>query len=201
MGLNEKIPNQLLNLSFMTTEEILGKGGLSAVLRYAGLDKFIGNYPPPDFEMVYPLSDMTRFFTSTLGLFGERGARPILFRGGKKAFDLILEFFPDLVRLDKTKSPEKKFEEFVTLYGNAIEAWKYIYGDVFTFYECPEGATLEISPCFWCQGIKTEKPFCHPQVGFSHSFLQWVVGGEVKVEETKCTATGDPMCRFVMYRP
>ncbi len=96
MGLNEKIPNQLLNLTFMTTEEILGKGGLTAVLRYAGLDKFIGNYPPPDFEMVYPLSDMTRFFTSTLGLFGERGARPILFRGGKKAFDLILEFFPDL---------------------------------------------------------------------------------------------------------
>jgi predicted hydrocarbon binding protein len=31
--------------------------------------------------------------------------------------------------------------------------------------------------------------------------LQWVVGGEVKVEETHCIAAGDPVCRFIMHKP
>jgi predicted hydrocarbon binding protein len=201
MGLNEKVPNQLLHLTFMTTKEIIGNDGLNTLLRYSKLDKFIDNFPPPDFEMVYPIGEFIQFITGTIEIFGERGARPILFRGGKRAFDLSLEFFPDMHRIDKTKTVERKFEEFVSLYKNAVEASKYIYGDVFTFTEVPEGAALEIGPCFWCLGLKTEKPICHAQVGFQHGFLSWVVGGEVKVEETHCIATGDPVCRFIMHRP
>jgi predicted hydrocarbon binding protein len=201
MGLNEKVPNQLLHLTFMTTKEIIGNDGLNTLLRYSKLDKFIDNFPPPDFEMVYPIGEFIQFITGTIEIFGERGARPILFRGGKRAFDLSLEFFPDMHRIDKTKTVERKFEEFVSLYKNAVEASKYIYGDVFTFTEVPEGAALEIGPCFWCLGLKTEKPICHAQVGFEHGFLQYVMGGEVKVEETHCIATGDPVCRFIMHRP
>jgi predicted hydrocarbon binding protein len=201
MGLNEKVPNQLLHLTFMTTEEIIGKDGLNTLLRYAKLDKFIDNFPPPDFEMVYPIGDFIQFVTGTIDIFGERGARPILFHGGKQAFKISLDLFPDMHKIDKTKTVEKKFEQFVSLYKTAVEASKYIYGDVFTFSETPEGAVLEIGPCFWCLGLKTEKPICHAQLGFQHGFLQWVVGGEVKVEETHCIAAGDPVCRFVMHKP
>jgi predicted hydrocarbon binding protein len=201
MGLNEKIPNQLLHLTFMTTKEIIGKDGLNTLLRYSKLDKFIDNFPPPDFEMVYPIGEFIQFVTGTIDIFGERGARPILFHGGKRAFELSLEFFPEMHRIDKTKTVDRKFEEFVSLYKNAVEASKYIYGDVFTFTEVPEGAALEIGPCFWCLGLKTEKPICHAQVGFQHGFLSWVVGGEVKIEETHCIAAGDPVCRFIMHRP
>ena len=201
MALNEKVPNQLIHLALKSCEEIIGKDGLTALLRYAKLDTFIDSYPPPDLEMTYPIGDFIKFVTSTIDIFGERGARPLLFRGGKKGFEISLEFFPEMHRIDKTKSIEGKFEEFVSLYRNAVEASKYIYGDVFTFYESPQGATLEIGPCFWCLGLKTEKPICHAQVGFQHAFLQWVIGGEVRVEETRCIAVGDPVCTFVMHRP
>ncbi len=201
MGLNEKVPNQLLYLTFMTTEEVIGKDGLKTLLRYAKLDELIDSPPPPDFEMVHPIGQFIQFVTGTIDIFGEKGARPLLFRGGKRAFEISLDLFPQMHLIDKTRTVEKKFEEFVTLYNTAVEASKYIYGDVFTFKEVPEGAALEIGPCFWCLGLKTEKPICHAQVGFQHSFLQWVVGGEVKVEETHCIAAGDPVCRFVMHRP
>jgi predicted hydrocarbon binding protein len=201
MGLNEKIPNQLLHLTFMATEEIVGKAGLNTLLRYAKLDEFIGAMPPADFEMVYPIEKFIKFVTGAIDIFGEKGARPILFHGGRRGFEISLELFPDMHRIDKTKPVEKKFEEFVKLYGAAVVASNYIYGDVFTFYEIPEGAAVEIGPCFWCQGLKTEKPICHAQVGFQYGFLHYVMGGEVKVEETQCIAAGDPVCKFIIHRP
>jgi predicted hydrocarbon binding protein len=201
MGLNEKLPNQLIHLALKTSEEIVGRDGLVALLRYAKLEKFIDSYPPPDLEMVHPIEDFIKFVGTTIEIFGERGARPILFRGGKRAFEIGLEFFPELHRIDKTISIEGKFEQFVSIYRNAVEASRYIYGDVFNYYEIPEGAVLEIGPCFWCLGLKTQKPICHAQVGFQHGFLQWVLGGEVKVEEVQCIAVGDPVCKFVMHKP
>ena len=54
MSMKDKYPNQLYYMLLITAEEILGKNGLNSVLNYAGLQKFIGDYPPSDMEEIHP---------------------------------------------------------------------------------------------------------------------------------------------------
>ena len=72
MGLNEKVPNQLLYLTFMTAKEVLGENGLNTILNYAGLQRFIGNYPADNLELGVYNKEFIQFLTGVIGVFGER---------------------------------------------------------------------------------------------------------------------------------
>lgn len=205
MPLNEKIPNQLLHVAFITAEDIIGKNGLNSVLNYAGLQKFIGNYPPNDFEMTHGNMDFIQLATGIIGVFGEKGARPILFRGGIRAFEILYEQFPALFAMEGIEAhdttPERLFDEYKRIYKSAVDASVHVHGDIYKFYDCPEGATLEISPCHWCLNLKTEKPICFVQTGIQQGFARLIFGQTIKIEETMCIGAGDPMCKFMIHRP
>ncbi len=205
MALNEKIPNQLLYVTFLTAEEILGKNGLNSVLNYAGLKEFIGNYPPNDFEMTYHNKVFIQLVTGIIGVFGEKGARPILFRGGMKAFEILHEQFPSLFAMEgidsHDTSPERLFDEYRRIYKAAVDASVHVHGDIYKFYDCPEGLALEMSPCHWCLNLKTEKPICFAQTGVQQGFARAILGTTITIEETHCIAAGDPMCKFIIHRP
>jgi predicted hydrocarbon binding protein len=205
MTLKEKLPNQLFHLACLTLEEVIGQKGLNSILNFAKLNKFIGNYPPNDQELEHSSEDFTRLITGIVEIMGERGARVILFRAGMRSFQIMLEKFPSLFNLDgitpEERQPDRMFDEFVRIYKFVVDALIYIYGDVYKFYECEEGATLEISPCFWCTGLKTSEPVCSVPAGFEFAAARWILGQEIRVEETLCIAKGDPICKMVMYRP
>jgi predicted hydrocarbon binding protein len=205
MGLNEKVPNQLLYLTFMTAEEIVGKNGLKTILNYSGLQRFVDNYPPDNLELGVYNKDFIQFLTGVIGVFGEKGARPILFRGGMRSFEIMKEQFPSLYamegidKLDRT--PEKLFGELKRIYQLIVDASVYIHGDIYKYYESEEGLILEISPCHWCLDLKTQNPICFVQTGFQQGLAREIFGQTVTIEETSCIAVGDPMCKFVIHRP
>ncbi len=205
MPLKEKIPNQMLYLALITAEEIIGRNGMRSILNYANLQKFIDNYPPNDLAEEQETLDFTRLMAGLIDLVGERGARAIMFRGGIRGFEIFHEQFPSLMNIEGIKPEEKTddlmFDEFMRIYGIMVDASVALWGDIFKYYPCEEGAALEISPCQYCVGLKTKEPICNAQVGFQFGILRWILGKEVKVEETHCIAMGDPMCRFVMHRP
>lgn len=205
MSLKKKIPNRMLYLALVTAEEIMGKNGVRSILNYADLARFIDNYPPNDLAEVYSTGDYTRILAGTIELIGERGARALLFRGGVKAFANMRENFPSLFNIQDENpaalTTDDRFAEFARIYGIMVDASVTIWGDIFKYYPCPQGVTLEIAPCNHCNGLKTREPICSSQVGFQYATAQWVMGQPIRVEETHCIATGDPMCRFVMHRP
>lgn len=205
MPIKEKLPNQLFNLGFTTMEEILGKKGLNSVLNYKGLQKFIGNYPPDNLEKEQSSRDFTSIITGIVDILGERGARTILFRCGMRSFEIMLSKFPTLFNLDgiepEQREPDRMFEEFKRIYRFVVDALISIYGDIYKFYDCEEGATMEISPCFWCDGLKTERPICLVPAGFEFAAARWIIGREIKIEEVLCVAKGDEICKIIMYRP
>jgi predicted hydrocarbon binding protein len=205
MSMKDKYPNQLYYMLLVTAEEILGKNGLNSVLNYAGLQKFIGNYPPSDMEEIHPSSDFTKMIASFLDVMGQNGAKTILFRGGVRGFEIMYEQFPALFNIDNLNIPDgdtdQLFEEFKRIYGIMVDASVQIQGDIFKYYETDDGVALEISPCHWCAGIKSQNPICHAQRGFQFAIAKWITKKEIKIDETHCIATGDDMCRFVMHRP
>ncbi len=99
------------------------------------------------------------------------------------------------------RTPERMFGEFVRLQGIMFEAAKQIFGDIYTYYENDEGYVIELSPCYWCRGLKTDAPICNSGAGFSHAVGRWIVGQDLRIEETLCIARGDDRCRHVIYRP
>lgn len=205
MPLKEKIPNQMLYIVLLTAHDILGENAVKSVLNFAHLQKYINNYPPNDLNEEHDLLDFTRLMVGLIDLLGERGARAIMFRGGVRGFEIFHEQFPSLMNIEgitpEEKTDDKMFEEFMRIYGIMVDASVILWGDIFKYYPCEEGAALEISPCQYCVGLKTNEPICNAQVGFQFGVLRWILGKEVKVEETHCIAKGDPMCRFVMHRP
>lgn len=199
------LPNQVFHLAMITGEEVLGKKGLNALLNYTKLQKFIDNYPPYNMDLEYTSEEFNRLMAGFIAILGEKGARPIMFRAGVRVFEITHEQFPDLFNIDgiepEKRSPEKMFDEFKRIYQIIVDASIAIYGEVYKFYDCEEGATLEMSPCLWCVGLKTEKPICFAQVGFQYGVTRWILGKTVKIEETECIACGDDKCKFVIHRP
>jgi len=206
MPLKEKLPNQLFYLAFTTVEDVVGKNGLNSVLNYTGLKKFINNNPPNTLDLEHPTEDFTRFVSGMILVFGENGARSMMLRSGMRSFQIMLNDFPGLFNLEgveiKKGTPDKLFKEYVRIQHTIIDAAKYIFGDdLYKQYETDDMAVLEISPCYWCMGLETKSPICHGEVGFKLGAARWIFGKDIRIEETHCIAKGDPMCRFVMYRP
>jgi predicted hydrocarbon binding protein len=205
MVFKKNYPNQLFHLALITAEEILGKSGLNAILNYAKLQKFIGNYPSDNMEMEHTSEDFARLTAGFIDVMGEKGARSLLFRGGVRAFEISHEQFPALFDLDgvepENKDTEKMFDEFKRIYQIIVDASISMYGDIYKFYDCEEGVALEMSPCIWCKDIKTEEPICFVQLGYQHGVTRWVLGKPAKVEEVECIAAGDDKCKFIIHRP
>lgn len=203
--MKEKFPNQLFYMILVTAEEVLGKPGLNAILNYSGMTKFRDKFPPNNMEEEHPSGDFSALMRGFIDVMGEQGVRPIMFRGGIKGFEIMNEQFPTLFNIDgitpKERYADEAFQEFRRIYGIMVDASRVIEGDIFTYYDVDEGVVLEIEPCPWCVGVSAKKPICHAQLGFQFGIARWVMGREIKVQETHCIATGDEMCRFVMHRP
>jgi predicted hydrocarbon binding protein len=206
MPLKDKLPNQLFCLAFITAEELLGRNGLNSILNYAKIPHFIDNYPPNTLDQVYPASDFTRFTSGVVEVIGEKGARSIMMRAGIRSFEIMHRDMPGLFSLDGLQVAEgpldELFDEYVRIQKAITEAGTYIFGeDLFSHHMIEDGWVFDISPCYWCMGLKTEAPICYVEVGFKLGAARWIFGKDITIEETHCIAKGDPMCRFVMHRP
>ncbi len=206
MPLKEKAPNQLLFLTFITVQEILGKNGLNSILNYTKLLHYIDNYPPNTLEQQHPFSDFTRLVSGMVEVLGEKGARSIMLQSGLKGFKNMLCDMPGLFALEGVRvaqgPADKLFDEYVRIETIMVQAGRAIFGDsLHTDYTTDEGWCLELSPCYWCLGLKTGSAICYAEVGFELGVARWILGPDARVEETHCIARGDPMCRFITYRP
>jgi len=205
MPLKEKLPNQIMYLALISCEDVMGANGLNAILNYAKLQKFIGNHPPNNLELEQSSEDFTKFLSGMIGVLGEKGSKTITYQIGKKSFDIIREQFPSLLNIEgvelEDRTPDRLFGEYVRIQGIMFEAAKAIFGDIYNYYEDDRGFVSELSPCYWCKGLKTQTPICNAGTGFAAAIAKWIIGNDVKIEETHCIAAGDEKCIHVTYRP
>jgi predicted hydrocarbon binding protein len=109
----------------------------------------------------------------------------------------------DLEGVQVAEGPaDKLFDEYVRIQTTMVQAGRGIFGEgLHKDYTTDEGWCVEISPCYWCVGLGSKVPICYGEVGIELGVARWILGPDARVEETHCIARGDPMCRFITYRP
>lgn len=187
-------------IALLTIKDILGENGFKALLNHSKISKYIEALPPNDEKLEVPLSDFSQLFMGILDIFGERGARPLLFNLGRRSFNIILEENPNLFGLVglglKILSKKKRIDKLFTI---ASKETNKIFGENQKYYMSDEGFVFEIYDCFWCRGLKTEGPICFAEVGWDVEAAKWASGGDNhEVREVLCRAKGDDMCKFVI---
>lgn len=195
-------PNKFARIYLEAMEEIMGKNGLNAILNLAGLQEFIGNYPPDNLEKAYDFSYYTALQVALEDMYGPRGGRGLALRAGRASFAEGLRGFGALAGVGdlafkvlplaaKMKIGLPAMANILTQFSDQIsnvyeEGDKYIY-------------TLERCPMCWNR--KADKPVCYAGQGLLQEGLRWVSGGhEFKVDMATCIAKGDDMGRYVIYK-
>jgi predicted hydrocarbon binding protein len=193
------IPNSIMYVALLTLDEILGENGLNAVLNYGDLKKYRGTFPPNNDKLEIHTGEFTQLNAAVIDIFGEKGARPLLYSSGRRGVQVILEKNPALFGFIhvglKALSPAKRVEKVM---ATAVKETNKLFGEnqKVTFLE--NGFMTEIFDCFWCRGLKTSVPICYAEIGFEAEAAKWASGGiEYDVKETTCVACGDKSCTFM----
>ena len=195
--------NAYMRWALLATEEIAGKPGLHIVLREAGLERLIDNFPPDDFQRTAGLTnrDYTAFCTGLLNFFGRAG-RGGLLRIGRRSTQLALDRQLAALGLGTLVAAAK-----VLPAGLRLKAGLEFNVSVFTRIYKEGGATWRahiedrgqkwgyvMETCGLCVERQAEAPICTVFSGTLMESVAWLMGKEYEVQEVACHAMGAPAC-------
>ncbi len=180
-------------------EEVVGRNGVSSLLRQAHLPQYINNYPSSTMErhghLVQYVAQINR---ALYDLYGARGSRAILRRLGRSealsglaenaaianAAKLAMHFMPLRTKIKMSlETAAKQVNEQIDTTIKIVDDGQFFY--------------YEDAHCIHCIDWHSETPVCHTLNGFIHGLLAWALGNEnFLVEEIECRAKGDAVCRF-----
>ncbi|NPA06692.1 MAG: 4-vinyl reductase [Chloroflexi bacterium] len=197
-------PNKIARISIQALEEVMGRHGLNAILRLAGLEHLINNLPPDDLKKEFDFADFSALNLALEEMYGPRGGRGLALRAGRAAFaeglrgfgalagvgDLAFKVLPLKTKLRiGLKAMARIFSEFSDQETTVEEK-----DDVFVY-------TIHRCPVCWGRANTSDRPVCYMAVGLLQEGLRWVSGGkEFRVYESKCVAKGDDVCEFIISK-
>ncbi len=195
-------PNKIGRIYLQAMEEVMGKGGINAVLNLAKLPHFIDNYPPNNLGRELDFADFTAINQAIEEMYGPRGGRGLALRAGRASFAQGLSDFGALIGMS-----ELAFK--VIPLGTKLKVGLRAMAETFTTFSDQESVVSEeedrfiytIKACPVCNGRTTDRPVCFAAIGLLQESLRWVSGGkDFRVEEIVCHAKGDEFCRFAIYK-
>ncbi len=195
-------PNKICRIYLSAMEEVMGKGGINAVLNLAKLSHWIDNYPPNNLSKEIDFADFSRLNQAIEEMYGPRGGRGLALRAGRAAFIDGLSEFGALIGVG-----ELAFK--VVPLGTKLKVGLRAMAETFTKFSDQTTDVLEEGERFVyrihrnpvCWGRKADRPVCFAAVGILQEGLRWVSGGrDFRVEEFTCIATGDDVCSFAIYK-
>ena len=197
------IENKAFRVVLLGIEEIIGGNGLKSVLNYSELTKYIDNLPPNDTEKGGPrISEATKLEMAVEEVFGNQGARAILFQVGRMIAKQGLDANPDVAEAAQsaftTMSEHDRAKTILTYAADAVS--KQLNTE--TWVEEDGGCILvKDKAASYCFDRKSDMPVCHPISGFWSGLVDWAVGNkEWKAQETGCMAMGEPFCTCRVYK-
>jgi predicted hydrocarbon binding protein len=191
------IVNALVRQALVASQEVMGENGLNAVLRSAGLERFIGSLPPDDMEPGVKTSEYARFNQAIEDFYG-RGGRGILQRVGRASFQYGVREQAALLGVAgvalKVLPAKQRIKFILNAMVNAlkksnpqVDAWSGELNGKIVFIE---------RTCAICYDRQADRPICHLYIGSISEAVKWATGDNYQVTETHCIAKGDDFCCF-----
>ena len=193
-------PQKMGRIIFLGMEEVIGPGGVDAILRLALLEDFIQNYPQPRAERSFSFDHVSAVQSALEKKYGPRGGRGLALRVGRACFTYGIKEYGSILGLTemafrllplstKLHTGAKAFADLFNKYTDQKVRIEERDNKIFWHIDC----------CPLCWQRKVDEPACHLAVGLLQEALYWVSGGKVfNVEETACIGRGDETCTIVI---
>lgn len=193
--------NAYMRWALLASEDVAGPKGLNIVLRNAGLERYIGNYPLENFEVGGMVRDYTMLCTELLTFFGRAG-RGSLVRIGRKSTQLALKMQSEQFGLNTLMSASKLLPAGLKLktgLESNIAIWKTTYqqcGGQWQAHTEDRGDKWAyiVDTCTLCVDREADAAICHVFSGHLIEAAAWLMGKEYDVREAECHARGAPAC-------
>jgi hypothetical protein len=191
-------PNRIVRFVFQAMDDVMGQGGLNAVLGLGKLDRYIGNPPPDNLIKGFDFADLSALNLALEETYGVRGGRGMALRIGRAAFSGGMKTFgalagiqdPAFRSLSRDEACRTALQALAQIFNRFSDQQSAFHQDGLSFH-----FIADPSPIAW--GRVSEKPVCHVLCGMITECLRWASNGhEYYVFETTCRACGDARCTF-----
>ena len=195
-------PNKIVRIYLRAMEEVMGKGGINAVLNLAGLSNWIDNYPPNNLSKEIDFADFSSLNHAIEEMYGPRGGRGLALRAGRASFADGLSEFGAMIGVGELAFKVVPLGTKLKVGLRAMaETFSKFSDQVTDVVEEEERFVYRIHRNPVCWGRSSDRPVCFAAVGILQEGLRWVSGGkDFRVEEFTCIANGDDICRFAIYK-
>jgi len=191
------LPNAALRTLLLAVEEVMGDKGISAMLNAAGLQRFVGNYPPDNMNYEVPISDYAAIIQAIEDFYGPRGAKAFLLRIGRASFDYTIQEQPALIGLASVALKLLPLPLKVkTTLGNVARGMTESLHEPCRLEDAGDAYLIIKEECGTCYGRTAERPMCHTTTGALQQALKWATGKEFDIVETECRAAGAATCTW-----
>jgi predicted hydrocarbon binding protein len=196
-------PNKFGLIMLEALEDVMGKNGLNAILNLANLSQLIGNFPEDNLHKGFDFSDISAINQALEEMYGPRGGRGLALRAGRATFSDALRDFGALAGAGDLAFKVLPLHAKLRIGVPAMaKIFSQMSDQISTVSEREDAFVYTIHRCPVCWGrTGVDKPVCFIAVGLLQEGLKWVSGGnEFRVNESKCVATGDDVCEFVIFK-
>jgi predicted hydrocarbon binding protein len=203
----KRIPARVLRILVDQVDELMGARALRTLFAQAGLLRYDEqNLPPRDDSPSVTLEEYGRVLHAIRQIFGPRGARALMLKGGRAAFEELRGANPARYAVLGTALkmlPEAKRIQLGL--RRLIEEAEEFYGNQYHLLEERDAFVVEICNSPYCLVERREiaagrpaldRPICDIPVGAYAALVEWVTGKPHRVEEIDCMAMGAPVCRI-----
>lgn len=196
-------PNKFGLIILKTLEETIGKDSLHAVLRLAGLENYIENYPLDNLDKHFGFAEVSAICSALEEFYGSRGGRGFALRAGRAIFSEMLKNYGALASGKDLAFTVLPLNTKLRIGLPALaKVFTQISDQMTTVEEKDTELIWTIHNCPYCwDRSELDKPICYMFIGLLQESLNWFSGGrEFRVNETKCKASGDQICEFVIQK-
>lgn len=191
-------PNHPTRVFLQTLEDVLGKNGVNALLRIAGLQGWIETYPAENFERDVDLSEFSSLNAALEEIYGPRGGHGLARRASKTAFVLTWKqhgALKDLQTAEFDSLPtQTRNMEGIRTFAEVLSAESDLKCEV---QEEDNVILFRVQNCPDCWGRESSIPTCQGFVGLLEGCMQWLgSGNDYEITEKECAAAGGEACTF-----
>jgi predicted hydrocarbon binding protein len=180
------------------TEDVLGRGGLLALLQTAGLGQYAGAFPLNNLDKSFPFEDVSALMQGIDLIYGPRGGRGIGLRVGRVAFRYGLVDFGPVLGVGDLAVSLLPFSLKLNQGAAALAVLFNQFSDqVVRVEDSEEKLYWHIDRCPLCWGRALTEPRCFVAAGVLQEAMLWLSGGKsYAVTQTACRAAGHSHCVF-----
>jgi len=188
--------------ALLAAEEVVGKQGLTVLLRNNKLERFIDNYPPEVLKIsgTITLGDYAQLCAGVLTFFGRAG-KSMVIRTGRLTSKYAIEKQSGVYNV-AAKAAAKLLPSSMQVkmvLENMANGYNKLYTENgqalhFKVEERSDKWAFISEDCPLCAGKAADTPMCWGRIGLLKEALTWLTGKDFDVEETECRAMGAPAC-------